>query len=57
MPHCPVQISCFKTNQKYLTLDKAKLLGTAFIDSQFSYEPLIWMVGRKTTFKNAKKSS
>ena len=27
--------------RKYLTLDKAKLLGNAFIDSQFNYAPLI----------------
>ena len=29
--------------RKYLTLDKAKLLGNAFIDSHFNYAPLIWM--------------
>ena len=27
----------------YSILDKVKLLGNAFIDSQFSYAPLIWM--------------
>ena len=35
--------------RKYLTLDKAKLLGNAFIDSQFNYAPLIWMFCHKTT--------
>ena len=35
--------------RKYLILDKAKLLGNAFIDSQFNYAPLIWMFCHKTT--------
>ena len=35
--------------RKYLTLDKAKLLGNAFIDSQSSYAPLIWVFCHKTT--------
>ena len=34
----------------YLTLDKAKLLGNAFIDSQFNYAPLIWMFFHETTY-------
>ena len=55
MLHCPVQASCFKTNQKYLTLDKAKLLGNAFIDSQFNYAPLIWMFCHETTFLKMQK--
>ena len=29
--------------RKYLTLDKAILLGNTFINSQFNYAPLIWM--------------
>ena len=29
--------------RKYLTLDKANLLGNGFIDRQFSYAPLNWM--------------
>ena len=33
--------------RKYLTLDKAKLLGNAFIDSQFNYAPLIWIFAIK----------
>ena len=32
-----------------MTLDKAKLLGNAFIDSQFNYAPLIWMFCHKAT--------
>ena len=43
---------CQKTSHKlhalrriigYLTLEKARILANAFIDSQFSYAPLIWM--------------
>ena len=55
MSHCPVQASCFKTNQKYLTLDKAKLSGNAFIDSQFNYAPLIWMFCHKATYLKMQK--
>ena len=33
--------------RKYLSLEKAKILGNAFIDSQFNYAPLIWMFCRK----------
>ena len=29
--------------RKYLTLEKARVLGNAFVDSQFNYIPLIWM--------------
>ena len=45
----------FKANQKYLTLDKAKLSGNAFIDSQFNYALLIWMFCHKTTFLKMQK--
>ena len=41
--------------RKYLTLDKAKLLGNAFIDSQFNYAPLIWMFCHKATYLKCKK--
>ena len=39
----------FREIQTYLILDKAKRLGTDFIDSQFTYTPLIWMFCHKTT--------
>ena len=32
----------------YLTVEKARILAKAFIDSQFNYAPLIWMFARKT---------
>ena len=33
--------------RKYLSLEKAKLLCNVFINSQFNYAPLVWMVCRK----------
>ena len=32
--------------RKYLSLEKAKLLCNAFINSQFNYAPLVWMFCR-----------
>ena len=43
-----LQASCSTENKEYLSVDKAKLLANAYIDSQFNYAPLIWMFGRKT---------
>ena len=34
--------------RRYLSVDKARLLANAFIDSQFDYRPLIWMFAGKT---------
>ena len=34
--------------RKYSSVDKARLLFNAFIDSQFNYAPLIWMFTGKT---------
>ena len=34
--------------RRYLSVDKAKLLANAFIDSQVNYAPLIWMFAEKT---------
>ena len=34
--------------RRYLSVDKAKLLANAFIDSQLNYAPLIWMFAGKT---------
>ena len=33
--------------RKYLSLEKAKMFGNAFIDCQFNYAPLIWMFFKK----------
>ena len=43
--------------RKYLSLEKAKLLCNAFINSQFNYAPLVRMFCRKkTVFKDSKDS-
>ena len=34
---------------RYLTVEKAKLLANAFINSQFTYAPLIWMFAGKSS--------
>ena len=34
--------------REYVTVEKARILANAFIDSQFSYTPLIWMFAEKT---------
>ena len=34
--------------RKFLTTEKAKILGNAFIDCHFNYAPVIWMFCRKT---------
>ena len=34
--------------RKFLTIEKVKMLGNAFIGSQFNYAPLLWMFCRRT---------
>ena len=41
--------------RKFLTIEKAKILGNAFIDSQFNYASLIWMFCRKTLYSKIEK--
>ena len=41
--------------RKFLTTEKAKILGNAFIDSQFNYAPLLWMFCRKTLYSKIEK--
>ena len=41
--------------RKFLIIEKAKILGNAFIDSQFNYAPLIWMFCRKTLYSKIEK--
>ena len=41
--------------RKFLTIEKAKILGNAFMDSQFSYAPLIWMFCSKTLYSKIEK--
>ena len=42
--------------RKYLSVDKARILANAFIDSQFNYAPLIWMFAGKTLIKKICKT-
>ena len=41
--------------KKFLTIEKARILGNAFIDSQFKYVPLLWMFCRKTLYSKIEK--
>ena len=41
--------------RKYLSLEKAKLLRNAFINSQFNYAPLVWMFCRKKQYLKIQK--
>ena len=41
--------------RKYLTVEKATLLGNAFVDSQFNYTPLIWMFCQKSHYIKIEK--
>ena len=41
--------------RKYLSLEKAKLLCNAFINSQFSYAPLVWIFCRKKQYLKIQK--
>ena len=41
--------------RRYLSLEKAKMLCSAFIDSQFNYAPLIWMFCRKGLYLKMQK--
>ena len=43
--------------RKFLTIEKAKILGNAFIDFQFNYAPLMWMFCRKTLYSKIEKNS
>ena len=45
-------LRCIRT---FLTIEKAKMLGNAFIDSQFNYAPLPWMFCRKTLYSKIEK--
>ena len=42
------KVHALRRIRKFLTVEKAKMLGNAFVVSQFNYAPLIWMFSRKT---------
>ena len=51
MQKCAYKLHALRRIRKYLTVEKAKLLAkllaNAFINSQFTYAPLIWMFAGK----------
>ena len=42
--------------RKFLTIEKAKILGNAFVDSQVNNAPLIWMFCRETLYSKIEKT-
>ena len=42
--------------RKFLTIEKAKILGNAFVDSQVNNAPLIWMFCRETLYPKIEKT-
>ena len=51
----PYKLHALRRIRKLLTIKKAKILGNAFIDSQFNYASLIWMFCRKTFYSKIVK--
>ena len=49
------QLHALRRIRKFLTVEKAKILGNAFIDSEFNYAPLVWMFCRKTWYSKTEK--
>ena len=41
--------------RRSFTIEKAKILGNVFIDSQFNYAPLLWMLCRKILYSKLRK--
>ena len=42
------KLHALKRIRRYLSVDKARSLANAYIDSQLNYAPLIWMFASKT---------
>ena len=49
------KLQALRRIRKFLTIEKVKILGNAFIDSQFNYAPLIGMFCRKTMYSKIEK--
>ena len=49
------KLYALRTIRKYLTQDQAKRLYNAFINSQFNYAPVIWMLCRKNQYLKIRK--
>ena len=55
--YCNAQykLDALRRIRTYLSLEKAKMLGNAFIDSQFNHASLIWMFCRKGLYLKIQK--
>ena len=49
------KVHALRRKRKVLTKEKTKILGNAFIYSQFHYAPLLWMFCRKTLYSKIEK--
>ena len=49
------KVHALRRKRKVLTIEKTKILGNAFICSQFNYAPLLWMFCRKTLYSKIEK--
>ena len=52
-PHLKLYVLC--RIQKFLTVEKARIFANAFINSQFNYAPVIWMLASKTAINKILK--
>ena len=53
-PNVNYKLNTLRRIRKRLTVEKAKLLGNAFIDSQLNYAPLICTFCQKTPYLRSK---
>ena len=49
------KVHALRRIRKFFAIEKAKILGNAFIDSEFNYAPLLWMFCRKTLYSKIEK--
>ena len=55
VPKAQYKLHPLQRIRRFLTIEKAKILGNAFIDSRFNYATLIWMFCRKTLYSKIEK--
>ena len=49
------KLNALRGIRKFLTIEKAMILGNAFIDSHYNYTPLLWMFCRKPRYPKIEK--
>ena len=47
---CAIQTPCALVNKKILKIRENRVLGNAFVDSQFNDAPLMWIFCKKTIY-------